>query len=62
MCIFLSKVYLEEEEEYKNCLRTTAECFDELCIVVKDDATKLTANMGDASAAKLKLAFMFSSF
>ena len=38
--ILLSKVHLEEEEEYKNYLRITPECFDKLFVLVKDDITK----------------------
>ena len=37
---FLSEVHLEEEEEYKNDLRITPECFDKLFGVVKDNITK----------------------
>ena len=38
--IFLSEVCLEEEEEYRNYLRITPECFDALFTLVKDDITK----------------------
>ena len=38
--IFLSEVCLEEEEEYRNYLRITPECFDALFALVKDDITK----------------------
>ena len=55
MCIFLFEVCLEEEEEYKNYLRITPECFDELFVLAKD-ITTLTAIVRDVSAPKLKLA------
>ena len=38
--IFLLEVSLEEEEENKNNLRITPECFDEICVLAKDDITK----------------------
>ena len=56
MCIFLFEVCLEEEEEYKNYLRITPKCFDELFVLAKDDITTLTAIVRDVSAPKLKLA------
>ena len=56
MYIPLSEVLLEEEEEYKNYLRITPECFDELFVLAKDDITTLTAIVRDVSAPKLKLA------
>ena len=41
MYIDLSEVRLEEEEEeYKNYLRVTPECFDELFLLAKDNITK----------------------
>ena len=40
MYIPLPEVLLEEEEEYKNYLRITPVCFDELFVLVKDDITK----------------------
>ena len=38
--IFLLEVSLEEEEEHKNNLRITPECFDEICVFVKHDIKK----------------------
>ena len=56
MYIFLSEVGLEEEKQYKHYLRINPECFDELFVLAKDNITKLSAIMRDASALKLKLA------
>ena len=42
MYIFLSEVRFEEEEEeekYKNYLRMTPECFEELFALLNDDVT-----------------------
>ena len=54
--IFLFEVHLEEKEEYKNYLRITTECFDELFVLVKNDITQEITNMRDASTPKGKLA------
>ena len=56
MYIFISEVHLEEKDEYKNYLMMTHECFDEFFVLVKDNITKQTTMMRDASAPKLKLA------
>ena len=56
MYILLSEVRLEEKEEYKIYLSITYECFDDLFVLKKDNVTKQTTNMRDASAPKLKLA------
>ena len=53
--ILFSEVRSKEEEEYKNYLRITSECFDELFVFVKDDTTKYITNVRDASTPKLKL-------
>ena len=52
----LSEVHLEEEEEYKNYLRITSECFDELFIIGRDNNIKEITNIRDGSSSKLKLA------
>ena len=52
----LSELRLEEEEEYKNYLRMTPGCFNELLELVKEDITKKPTNMRDAISPKLKLA------
>ena len=56
MYILLSEVHLEEEEEYKNYLRITSECFDELFIIGRDNNIKEITNIRDGSSSKLKLA------
>ena len=53
MYVFLSEISLEEEEEC-NYLRINLECFDNLFVLAKDNITKQTANMKDASVLKLK--------
>ena len=56
MYILLSEVHLEEEEEYKNYLRITSECFDELFVIGRDNNIKEITNIRDGSSSKLKLA------
>ena len=56
MYILLSEVHLEEEEEYKNYLRITSECFDELFLIGRDNNIKEITNIRDGSSSKLKLA------
>ena len=54
MYIFLSEVRLAEEEEYKNYLRVTPKCLDELFVPVKYYITKKTTTVRDAGSAKPK--------
>ena len=56
MYIFFSEVRLEEEEEHKNYLRITPECFHKLIVLVKDNITKQIINITDTSSSKLRLA------
>ena len=56
MYILLSEVHLEEEEEYKNYLRITSECFDELFVIGRDNNIKEITNIRAGSSSKLKLA------
>ena len=55
MYILLSEVHLEEEEEFKNYLRITSECFDELFVIGRDNNIKEITNIRDGSSSKLKL-------
>ena len=52
----LSELQIEEESEYKNYLRMSPECFDELFDLVKIDITKQNTNRRDTIPPKLKLA------
>ena len=56
MYIFLSELHVEEEQEYKNYLRITPECFDGLFVLMRGSIIKQIANIGDASSPKLRLA------
>ena len=56
MYILLSEVHLEEEEEYKNYLRITSECFDELFVIGRDNNIKEITNIRAGSSSKLRLA------
>ena len=49
MYILHAEVHLEEEEEYKNYLRITPECFDELFVLMKD---KINYNYGRCKHTK----------
>ena len=60
MYIFVSEVRLEEEE-YKNYLKITPECLDELFVPVTDDITKkklqlwgMQAQANQSTAQKMK--------
>ena len=53
MYILHAEVHLEQEEEYKNYMRITPECFDELFVLMKDKINyKINYNYGRCKHTK----------